>query len=183
MPGPAARRGPPPPYPRPRPARHLTRPARAFAGRRPVRQRRIAPRRAEAPAAEAPRGAPTARARPRPAAGGVDAERPARDPGDATSRSRCSSARRGREALEGDVLTLEFAPEADFHRTQMEEQRNVAVAPRGALRGDRADSPRDRDSGAPPGRRRPGAGEELTEESWISLLKDTFDATEVEETP
>ena len=84
--------------------------------------------------------------------------------------------------LEGEMLTLEFPASADFHRRQAEEPKNVSVDPRGALRGH-----------GPPARRHAGArrGEDaveeeddaLTEEALISMLKDTFDATEVEDTP
>jgi DNA polymerase-3 subunit gamma/tau len=87
------------------------------------------------------------------------------------------------KALDGDVLTLEFAPEADFHRTQMDEQRNVDVV-REVLyevTGHRlaiATEVAERHA-------QTGIGDDgaLTEESWLSLLKDTFDATEVEGTP
>jgi DNA polymerase-3 subunit gamma/tau len=83
-------------------------------------------------------------------------------------------------ALEGNTLTIEFAPAAEFHRRQVEEQRNLIVL-REALH-------------EVTGRRLAvttavGAGpqetlhdEPLSEDDVLSLLKDTFDAREVEET-
>jgi DNA polymerase III subunit gamma/tau len=84
--------------------------------------------------------------------------------------------------LDGDGLTLEFAPEADFHRAQMEEQRNIAVL-RDVLfevTGKRLIVTTTLGS-----REQPvdGKDTDLSEEGWLSLLKDTFDATEVEEAP
>ena len=84
--------------------------------------------------------------------------------------------------LDDDTLTIEFAPGADFHRAQVEDPKNLRAAPRRALRGDRPPA-RDRDRR----RRRRGRtptradDEPLSEEDVISLLKDTFDANEVEE--
>ena len=84
-------------------------------------------------------------------------------------------------ALAGDTLTIEFAPAADFHRRQVEEQRNLVVL-REALHevtgrrlavqttlGSGPHAPAEED-------------EPLSEEDVLSLLKDTFDATEVEST-
>jgi DNA polymerase III subunit gamma/tau len=83
--------------------------------------------------------------------------------------------------LEGDTLTLEFAPGAEFHRRQVEDAKNVALL-RDALfevTGRKltiatalADAPRDseEDDDRPMG-----------EEEFISLFKDTLDAREVEE--
>jgi DNA polymerase III subunit gamma/tau len=82
--------------------------------------------------------------------------------------------------LEGNTLTLEFAPGAEFHRRQVEEAKNVAVlrdalyevtGKRLAIATAVADAPHKDDEG----------GEPLSEEEVISLLKDTFDAEEVEE--
>jgi len=83
--------------------------------------------------------------------------------------------------LEGEMLTLEFPASADFHRRQAEEPKNVSVI-REALYevtghrlavtlalGEAEDAVEEED-------------EALTEEALISMFKDTFDATEVEDT-
>ena len=83
-------------------------------------------------------------------------------------------------ALEGDTLTIEFAAGAEFHRRQAEEQRNVALL-REALyevTGRRlAVATTVADAEAAPAA---DDDEPLSEEDVISLLKDTFDAEEVE---
>ena len=84
--------------------------------------------------------------------------------------------------LEGEMLTLEFPASADFHRRQAEEPKNVSVI-REALYevtghrlgvtlalGEGEDAVEEED-------------EALTEEALISMMKDTFDATEVEDQP
>jgi DNA polymerase-3 subunit gamma/tau len=84
-------------------------------------------------------------------------------------------------ALEGDTITLEFARAAEFHRRQVEEQKNIALV-RDALyevTGRRLGVATVLAAG---GHSAPEADEPLSEENLISLLKDTFDATEVEET-
>jgi len=83
-------------------------------------------------------------------------------------------------ALDDDTLTIEFAAGADFHRRQAEEQKNVALL-RDALyevTGRRlAVATALADDDEQPA----GADDEpLSEEDVISLLKDTFDAEEVE---
>ena len=83
--------------------------------------------------------------------------------------------------LEGETLTLEFPASADFHRRQAEEPKNVSVI-REALYevtghrltvtlalGEAEDAVEEEDDA-------------LTEEALISMFKDTFDATEVEDT-
>jgi len=83
--------------------------------------------------------------------------------------------------LEGEMLTLEFPASADFHRRQAEEPKNVSVI-REALYevtghrlgvtlalGEAEDAIEEEDDA-------------LTEEALISMFKDTFDATEVEDT-
>ena len=83
--------------------------------------------------------------------------------------------------LEGEMLTLEFPAGADFHRRQAEEPKNVSVI-REALYevtghrlgvtlalGEGEDAVEEEDDA-------------LTEEALISMFKDTFDATEVEDT-
>jgi hypothetical protein len=85
-------------------------------------------------------------------------------------------------ALEGDTITLEFARAAEFHRRQVEEQKNITVV-REALfevTGRRLAVATALAAGG--GAEPEEAEEPLSEESLISLLKDTFDATEVEET-
>jgi DNA polymerase-3 subunit gamma/tau len=83
--------------------------------------------------------------------------------------------------LDGDTLTIEFSPGAEFHRRQVEDARNVALL-RDALfevTGRRltiatalADAPRESEEEDD----RP-----MGEEEFISLFKDTLDAREVEE--
>jgi DNA polymerase-3 subunit gamma/tau len=86
-------------------------------------------------------------------------------------------------ALEGDTLTIEFAAGAEFHRRQAEEQRTASLL-RDALyevTGRRlavSTTLADHAEGEPV----LADDEPLSEEDVISLLKDTFDAEEVEET-
>jgi DNA polymerase-3 subunit gamma/tau len=84
-------------------------------------------------------------------------------------------------ALTDDTVTLEFAPAAGFHRTQVEDPKNLGLL-RDALyevtgrrlgvttvvaeNGDEPDA---------------GGDDQMSEEDVISLLKDTFDAREVED--
>ncbi|MGZ8688208.1 MAG: DNA polymerase III subunit gamma/tau [Gaiellaceae bacterium] len=84
--------------------------------------------------------------------------------------------------LEDDTLTIEFPPEADFHRAQVEDPKNIAM-----LRDALYDVTGRRLAiatvvGAPVAASvRALDDEPLSEEDVISLLKDTFDAHEVEE--
>ncbi len=83
-------------------------------------------------------------------------------------------------ALSDDTLTIEFAPAADFHRRQAEDQRNLLVL-REALHEvtGRRLAVQTTVGAAAPGT--PADDDEpLSEEDVMSLLKDTFDATEVE---
>jgi DNA polymerase-3 subunit gamma/tau len=84
--------------------------------------------------------------------------------------------------LDGDTLTLEFAAGADFHRRQVEEPKNASMlrealyevtGRRLAVSTTLADT-----RGAAVAR---AGDEELDEDAVISLLKDTFDAREVED--
>jgi DNA polymerase III subunit gamma/tau len=84
--------------------------------------------------------------------------------------------------LEDDTLTLEFPAGAEFHRKQAEEGKNVGLlrealyevtGRRLAIATAIADAPRVTQAGDEP----------LSEDDVISLLKDTFDAKEVEDTP
>jgi DNA polymerase-3 subunit gamma/tau len=85
-------------------------------------------------------------------------------------------------ALDGDTLTIEFAAGAEFHRRQAEEQKTASLL-RDALyevTGRRlavSTTLADHADGEPT----PADDEPLSEEDVISLLKDTFDAEEVEE--
>jgi DNA polymerase-3 subunit gamma/tau len=84
--------------------------------------------------------------------------------------------------LEDDTLTIEFPPEADFHRAQVEDPKNIAM-----LRDALYDVTGRKLAivtavGAPvAAAARTLDDEPLSEEDVISLLKDTFDAHEVEE--
>ena len=83
--------------------------------------------------------------------------------------------------LEGDTVTIEFAPAAGFHRTQLEDPRNLALV-RDALfevTGHRLVV--ETVVGAPDEPEPTDEPHELSEEDVISLLKDTFDAEEVED--
>ena len=84
-------------------------------------------------------------------------------------------------SLEGDTVTIEFAPAAGFHRSQIEEPRNLALV-RDALyevTGRRLAV--ETVVGAPEEPEQADEPHELSEEDVISLLKDTFDAEEVED--
>ncbi len=84
-------------------------------------------------------------------------------------------------ALEGDTLTLEFPPSADFHRRQVEEPKSLTIVQEALYEvtgrrltlelvlGDEAPSTEAADE------------EPITEEALISMFKDTFDAHEVED--
>jgi DNA polymerase III subunit gamma/tau len=81
----------------------------------------------------------------------------------------------------GDTVTIEFAPAAAFHKAQLEDQRNIQLL-RDALyevTGRRLAI--ETTIGAPPEPTELSEVHELSEEDVISLLKDTFDAEEVEE--
>ena len=84
-------------------------------------------------------------------------------------------------ALEGDTLTIEFTPEAGFHRGQVDDPKSLAMV-RDALyevTGRRLAVITTVRAGPDPGQL--VDDEPLSEEDVISLLKDTFDAHEVEE--
>jgi DNA polymerase-3 subunit gamma/tau len=83
--------------------------------------------------------------------------------------------------IRGDTVTIEFAPAAAFHRAQIEEPANLALL-REALyevTGRRLEV--ETTIGASQEPLVPEDPRELSEEDVISLLKDTFDAEEVEE--
>ena len=83
--------------------------------------------------------------------------------------------------LTGETVTIEFAPSAGFHKAQIEDPKNLALL-RDALyevTGRRLTL--ETVLGAPAEPVELGEAHELSEEDVISLLKDTFDAEEVEE--
>jgi DNA polymerase-3 subunit gamma/tau len=83
--------------------------------------------------------------------------------------------------ISGDVVTIEFAQAAGFHRAQIEDPKNLAMLRDAlyAVTGRRLTV--ETVVGAPPEPSEPEDARELSEEDVISLLKDTFDAEEVEE--
>ena len=83
--------------------------------------------------------------------------------------------------ISGDVVTIEFAQAAGFHRAQIEDPKNLAMLRDAlyAVTGRRLTV--ETVVGAPPEPTEPEDARELSEEDVISLLKDTFDAEEVEE--
>ena len=82
-------------------------------------------------------------------------------------------------ALDGDTLTIEFAASAGFHRKQAEDQRNLSVLQEALheITGQRLAVQTTLGAG---GAAVAEDDEPLSEEDVLSLLKDTFDATEVE---
>jgi DNA polymerase-3 subunit gamma/tau len=83
--------------------------------------------------------------------------------------------------ISGDTLTIEFAPAAGFHKAQIEEPKNLAMLADAlyAVTGRRLRI--ETVIGAAPEPTEHEDPRELSEEDVISLLKDTFDAEEVEE--
>jgi DNA polymerase-3 subunit gamma/tau len=83
-------------------------------------------------------------------------------------------------ALAGDTLTIAFAPAADFHRRQAEEPRNLVVLRDALLEvtGRRLAV----ETAVSAGATLRQVDESMSEDDVLSLLKDTFDATEVDTT-
>jgi DNA polymerase-3 subunit gamma/tau len=83
--------------------------------------------------------------------------------------------------IRGNTVTIEFAPAAGFHRTQIEDPKNLALLGEALFEvtGRRLRVESIVGAGAEPAE--PEDARELSEEDVISLLKDTFDAEEVEE--
>ncbi len=83
--------------------------------------------------------------------------------------------------LEGETLTLEFAAGADFHRRQVEDPKNLTLLREAlyAVTGQRLAVATSLAAGSDAVE--PAADEPLSDEAVISLLKDTFDATELED--
>ncbi len=82
--------------------------------------------------------------------------------------------------LDGDTLTLEFAPGAEFHRRQVEDAKNVALL-RDALYEVTGRKLTIATALAAAGTTTEAEDEPLPEDDFVSLFKDTFDAQEVEE--
>ena len=83
--------------------------------------------------------------------------------------------------IRGDTVTIEFAPAAGFHRTQIEDPKNLAMLREALYEVTGRKLAIETVVGASPQPTEPEDARELSEEDVISLLKDTFDAEEVEE--
>ncbi len=83
--------------------------------------------------------------------------------------------------IRGDTVTIEFAPAAGFHRTQIEDPKNLALLGEALYEVTGRRLRVESIVGAAPEFSEPEDVRELSEEDVISLLKDTFDAEEVEE--
>ncbi len=83
--------------------------------------------------------------------------------------------------LRGEVVTVEFAPAAGFHRAQIDEPKNLAMLRDALYEVTGRKLAIETTIGAAPEPVALGEAHELSEEDVISLLKDTFDAEEVEE--
>jgi len=83
--------------------------------------------------------------------------------------------------IRGDTVTIEFAPAAGFHRAQIEDPKNLALLREALYEVTGRRLVVETIVGAPPEPTEPEDVRELSEEDVISLLKDTFDAEEVEE--
>jgi len=83
--------------------------------------------------------------------------------------------------ISGDTLTIEFAPAAGFHRAQIEEPKNLAMLADALYTVTGRRLRIQTAIGAAPEPAEQEDPRELSEEDVISLLKDTFDAREVEE--
>jgi DNA polymerase-3 subunit gamma/tau len=83
--------------------------------------------------------------------------------------------------LHGDTVVIEFAPAAGFHKTQLEDPKNMALLREALYDVTGRRLAVETILGAAPEPAAPDDPRELSEEDVISLLKDTFDAQEVEE--
>ncbi len=83
--------------------------------------------------------------------------------------------------ISGDTLTIEFAPAAGFHRSQIEEPKNLAMLAEALYEVTGRRLRIETLIGTAPEPTEHEDPRELSEEDVISLLKDTFDAEEVEE--
>jgi DNA polymerase-3 subunit gamma/tau len=84
--------------------------------------------------------------------------------------------------LAGDTLTLEFPAGADFHRRQIAEPHNIGLLRDALYEVTGRKLAVVLETGDPEASRVQADDEELSEEDWISSLKETFDAEEVNET-
>ena len=84
-------------------------------------------------------------------------------------------------SLEGDRLTLEFPPSADFHRRQVEEPKNLAVVQDALYEVTGRRLELELALGEEPSPTEAADDEPITEEALISMFKDNFDAHEVED--
>jgi hypothetical protein len=85
--------------------------------------------------------------------------------------------------LAGDTLTLEFPAEADFHRRQIAEPQNIGLLHDALYEVTGRKLAVVLETGEAEAGAVPADDEPLSEEDWISSLKETFDAREVKEPP
>jgi DNA polymerase-3 subunit gamma/tau len=83
--------------------------------------------------------------------------------------------------IRDDTVVIEFAPAAGFHRAQIEEPNNLALLREALFEVTGRRLAIETVIGSDPEPAEPEDARELSEEDVISLLKDTFDAEEVEE--
>ena len=83
--------------------------------------------------------------------------------------------------ISGETLTIEFASAAGFHRSQIEEPKNLALLADALYEVTGRRLAIETVIGSAPEPAEPEDPRELSEEDVISLLKDTFDAEEVED--
>ncbi|MSO95583.1 MAG: DNA polymerase III subunit gamma/tau [Thermoleophilia bacterium] len=83
--------------------------------------------------------------------------------------------------ISGDTLTIEFSPAAGFHRSQIEEPKNLALLADALYEVTGRRLRVETTVGSAPDPTEQEGPQELSEEDVISLLKETFDAEEVEE--
>jgi DNA polymerase-3 subunit gamma/tau len=84
--------------------------------------------------------------------------------------------------LAGDTLTLEFPAGADFHRRQIAEPHNIGLLRDALYEVTGRKLAVVLETGDAEASREQAEDEELSEEDWISSLKETFDAEEIKET-
>ena len=82
--------------------------------------------------------------------------------------------------LEGETLTLEFPPDARFHRERAEEPRNVAVLQEALFEVTGRRLSIVFATGEPPASDQQEPEHPVTEKEIVELMKSTFDAQELE---